>query len=344
MKLEKRSALDFNREWQPYLTRPFNLFATSLWQAWYDSEYMQEALGFKMDEVLCVEISRNLVRQYRTKTQLELLSKNFRNMLLHHPQKLESLLDRGLHLARKADLFLNGEEIFSNFEQAISFFNELIFFTTVFPNFPSIVLGQDELLPHKIKHLCEELRKTSYYPVFMKKFILPMALQHCQLSSLDNVTLNEVLSGKIVNRSSGSGMFVYQKLKGKETVLWFSDTGDVVERLEGKFEHVDVIKGLSTYPGIVSGTVHLVRDFMHPGTIKKGEILVSISANPSILPLIKQSAALVSDEGGVTSHAAIISREFKIPCIIGTRIATSVFKDGDLVEVDADKGIVRKIK
>ena len=65
---------------------------------------------------------------------------------------------------------------------------------------------------------------------------------------------------------------------------------------------------------------------------------------PSYLAAIKKSAAYITDEGGITCHAAIVSRELKIPCIIGTKYATQVFKDGDLVEVDADNGIVRKIK
>ena len=64
---------------------------------------------------------------------------------------------------------------------------------------------------------------------------------------------------------------------------------------------------------------------------------------PNIIDIAKKAAAIVTDEGGMLSHAAIISREFGIPCIVGTHYATKVFKDGDLVEVDADKGIVRKI-
>ena len=56
---------------------------------------------------------------------------------------------------------------------------------------------------------------------------------------------------------------------------------------------------------------------------------------------MKNAAAILTDQGGITSHAAIISREMHIPCIVGTKIATQVLKDGDLVEVDADNGIVR---
>jgi pyruvate,water dikinase len=59
---------------------------------------------------------------------------------------------------------------------------------------------------------------------------------------------------------------------------------------------------------------------------------------------MEKAAAFVTDQGGITSHAAIVAREMKKPCIIGTKIATKVFKDGDIMEVDANKGIIRKIK
>lgn len=78
--------------------------------------------------------------------------------------------------------------------------------------------------------------------------------------------------------------------------------------------------------------------------MEKGEILVTVMTSPDFMVAAKKAAAIVTDEGGITCHAAIVSREMKIPCIIGTKIATKVLKDGDIVEVDADKGVVRKIK
>jgi len=62
------------------------------------------------------------------------------------------------------------------------------------------------------------------------------------------------------------------------------------------------------------------------------------------MPVMQRAVAIVTDEGGVTSHAAIVSRELGLPCIVGTEHATKVLKDGDLVEVDAISGFVRKIK
>ncbi len=74
-----------------------------------------------------------------------------------------------------------------------------------------------------------------------------------------------------------------------------------------------------------------------------GNVLVTVMTNPLFVPIMKQAVAVVTDEGGITCHAAIAAREFGIPCVTGTKIATKVLKEGDMVEVDAAKGIVRKI-
>ena len=77
--------------------------------------------------------------------------------------------------------------------------------------------------------------------------------------------------------------------------------------------------------------------------IKKGEILVAPKITPKYVPAMEKAIAIITDEGGLLSHAAIVSREMGIPCVVGTKIATQVLKDGDRVEVDANKGIVRKL-
>ena len=77
--------------------------------------------------------------------------------------------------------------------------------------------------------------------------------------------------------------------------------------------------------------------------MNQGDILVAGQTRPNLIPAIRKASAIVTDEGGITSHAAVVSRELKIPCIVGVHKGTDVFKDGDLIEVDADKGIVRKV-
>ncbi|HLC48700.1 MAG TPA: PEP-utilizing enzyme, partial [Candidatus Norongarragalinales archaeon] len=76
----------------------------------------------------------------------------------------------------------------------------------------------------------------------------------------------------------------------------------------------------------------------------EGDILVAQATNPDVVPAMKKAAAIVTNTGGITCHAAIVSRELGIPCIVGTKIATDVLKDGMVVEVDATKGIVKILK
>jgi len=104
---------------------------------------------------------------------------------------------------------------------------------------------------------------------------------------------------------------------------------------------VKEIKGQSAFIGKVKGKVRIINDKSKFKLFKPGEILVASMTTPDYLSILKESSAFITDEGGITCHAAIIARELKKPCVIGTKIATKVLNDGDLVEVDANKGVVR---
>ncbi len=102
-----------------------------------------------------------------------------------------------------------------------------------------------------------------------------------------------------------------------------------------------LVKGLPASPGIACGTARVLFDPKKGAEVfKKGDILVTRMTDPDWVPLMKIAAAIVTDEGGMTSHAAIVSRELGIPCIVGTKEATKVIKDGMVVTVDAYRGIV----
>ena len=77
--------------------------------------------------------------------------------------------------------------------------------------------------------------------------------------------------------------------------------------------------------------------------IKQGDVLVATMTRQDFVPAMRKAVAIITDEGGVTCHAAIIARKLGIPCLVNTQIATKVLHDGDLVEVDAEKGMVKKI-
>lgn len=114
-----------------------------------------------------------------------------------------------------------------------------------------------------------------------------------------------------------------------------------------KNEDVNEISGVIANTGKARGKVAVIfsGDLSELSKLskefKKGQVLVTGMTQPNMVPFVRKASAIVTDEGGLTSHAAIISREFGIPCIVGTHKATRVLKNGDLVEVDAHKGVVK---
>ncbi|MBI5123258.1 hypothetical protein HZA75_05365 [Candidatus Roizmanbacteria bacterium] len=105
-----------------------------------------------------------------------------------------------------------------------------------------------------------------------------------------------------------------------------------------------VLQGKVAQMGIARGFVRRVMGHKQIGEFKNGEILVSSMTILDFLPAMKKAAAIVTNEGGVLCHAAILARELKKPCITGTKFATHILRDGDYIEVDANNGIVKFLK
>jgi pyruvate, water dikinase len=101
-----------------------------------------------------------------------------------------------------------------------------------------------------------------------------------------------------------------------------------------------LIKGQGAAPGIASGKVVIIRDVKDTGAVKEGDILVTKMTNPDMVPAMRKVGAIVTDEGGMTCHAAIVSRELGTPAVVGTKNATSVLKNGQLVTVDGELGLI----
>lgn len=116
------------------------------------------------------------------------------------------------------------------------------------------------------------------------------------------------------------------------------------EQLSSVSDSEKEIRGLKAYPGVVQGKARVIRSGKDLSLLEIGEVLVVHHTSPDYVIAMKKAAAFVTDEGGITSHAAVVSRELKIPCVTATTDGSKVIKTGDLVEVDADKGVVRIIK
>lgn len=117
-------------------------------------------------------------------------------------------------------------------------------------------------------------------------------------------------------------------------------------RLEPRFKvsRISEFSGRPAFSGKAAGRVRLIRFIAEAKKLKSGEVLVASMTDPRYLPAMRKAAAIITDEGGLTCHAAIVARELGIPCIVGTKIATQVLNDGDRVAVDAGKGIVKITK
>ncbi|MFH0870562.1 MAG: PEP-utilizing enzyme [archaeon] len=127
-------------------------------------------------------------------------------------------------------------------------------------------------------------------------------------------------------------------------------TGEEANRAQGRIaplkmqEDKSVFKGTPVYQGKVNGKVRVIRSINELPKLQDGEIIVTSNTTPDYVPFLRQAKAIIAEKGGITSHAAIISREMKKPCIIGIKHVTLMLKTGDIVEVDANNGVVKVIK
>jgi len=171
-------------------------------------------------------------------------------------------------------------------------------------------------------------------------------LHYYSVKEMEKLFRNNTGPGsKKINERKAAFLIVYDKRKtgnyiaGPEAKKIFKPYID--QRIEKKIRE---FKGLVVNRGKITGIVRIIQSPGKIGKMKKGDILVASMTSPDYILALKKAAAVVTDEGGMTCHAAIVSRELKIPGIVGTKIATKVLKDGDLVEVDADRGIVKILK
>ncbi len=140
------------------------------------------------------------------------------------------------------------------------------------------------------------------------------------------------------------GVYFYVYGPGKQIVVTGSayrkmyQAGQKLEKNKNQIE--DSFHGSIANPGTAIGRVAICKNISQLSKVKEGNILVASMTRPEYMPALKRAAAIITDEGGITCHAAIVSRELNKPCLIGTKIATKALKDGMLVEVKANHGIV----
>ncbi len=115
----------------------------------------------------------------------------------------------------------------------------------------------------------------------------------------------------------------------------------LIEKTETKA--ITEITGIVGNKGYCKGKVHVIKNREDLQRFEPGKILIAITTNPEYIVAMQKACAFVTDEGGITCHAAIVAREMNKPCIVGTKNATKILKTGDIIEVDANNGIIKKL-
>lgn len=185
----------------------------------------------------------------------------------------------------------------------------------------------------------------------LHKIASELGLEYRQFTMLSPDEIIKGLNGDIAKeelrkrgiRRADLNWFLLVNKEGTSVVVEDKDDIEFLKEaiLPRANKDITEIPGIVAYPGKISGVARIIMnrdefDKMHPG-----DILVSTMTTPDFVILMQQASAIVTDIGGLLCHAAIVSREIHKPCIIGTKNATQILKDGDMVEVNADKGIVK---
>lgn len=154
---------------------------------------------------------------------------------------------------------------------------------------------------------------------------------------LENILIESEIG---VNRGESVTRFKQSCFIFLKNNLTITNDVDIINKFVSKSESIFELRGFVAFKGKARGVVRIIVGESDFNRVREGDVLVASTTRPDFLPVMKKTVAFITNEGGVLSHAAIVARELKKPCIIGTKIATKVLKDGDLVEVDANLGTV----
>ncbi len=332
-----------------------------------ESQRMPELCGYRFYHHL-FKWSDTTGVHFREVGELEKNNAFILNLIKNKDPRVKKWAQKGLEVQGLADKWLKEfskkPKTFSIkvFDQFYEDFIQILLYTATMPYLVlsaidgELTKGEKREEYQEILALYEPLRNTSKYPELERTILNPWFDELGKKFNIDPIYIHFLTPTEIRNLDK-EGIDKEELRKRKEWSLFWNDieTNKItftfdksimksIPVLDEKIESTNALKGTVAYPGKAQGKVRIVNILEDGEDFHEGDILVSLNTNPDLVPIIKKAAAIVTDEGGIMCHAAIVSREFKIPCVIGTKNATKVLKDGDMVEVDADAGIVKILK
>jgi phosphoenolpyruvate synthase/pyruvate phosphate dikinase len=211
---------------------------------------------------------------------------------------------------------------------------------------PKVEKVKKVIIPKQLKKLFAEVQELVFFRTERTDVLYQIYFQARpilkELAGKYNIPFNEM-------RYYRAKSFIFGKPERYNALVTFAfdkkniifQNEPIISVDENEKNNFSTISGVIAFAGKVTGIVKVVKNITELNKVNQGDILVTQMTVPSFIPAMNRAIAFVTDEGGITCHAAIVAREMKKPCIIGTKNATKILKDGDLIEVDANKGTVK---
>lgn len=211
------------------------------------------------------------------------------------------------------------------------------------------VLGSTEFfkVSDNLKKICVQIREESddvLHPSLT--YLNNLIFKKLKIKDIQNISLTEVLNNNIPNKieikKREKGWVYHKKNIIFDAKKYFKENN--IQIINPTKKQINVVAGNTACKGFVRGRARVIFELSELDKVQKGNVLITPMTTPEMIPALKKASAIITDEGGITCHAAIVSRELNIPCIIGTVNATQNLHDGDLLEVNADNGTVIILK
>lgn len=325
-------------------TREFPLI---LCEAWGKAYKVFFGIKIKTNPAYFFLMKQGLVTAYRSPKLGEEINNIFLDKVEKNPDFLKDLYSKSLE--KFNELKSLWDKDFLTKKELIYLFDEFILF------WPAIYFG---LFIPDCKDFSEENRKLGLdlrskidtgadkvSDVIIRTFksIYPDLGEAVNSIGIDEFKKDDIDKGKIKEKYNKVSIMERDQILSEKELEKLKKDFDF--DLEKNIINTDVkeVKGQVACRGKVKGKVHIIFKKDEIDEVKEGEILVTAMTTPDFLPAMKKASALVTDEGGMACHAAIVAREIGKPCIIGTKIATQTLESGDEVEVDADNGVIKII-